>query len=227
MPVVRVPSGTWRPSSATLPPGTVALGVLEGLLLRETGAPGGASLSGPGDLVEPWGAHPELRWTACGPVRLAVVGRPLLSALRPWPDALGRLLGRALRQEARALGAQAVLVTHGDDQRVLCLLGHLAERWGERVAGGTVVAQALDSELLGRLAGVPAGGGAAVARRLGERGLANQRSDGSWLLPAAGAGRRDRAATREALVAAFNRAGDAYAAALATSAELARDVGRP
>jgi hypothetical protein len=109
MAVLRLPAGQVDPSDVGRPPhGTVALGVLEGLLLRETSEPGGAAISGPGDLVEPWDMRPELRWTACSPLRMAVLDRPLLSALQPWPELLARLLGHALAQESRRLEALAI-----------------------------------------------------------------------------------------------------------------------
>jgi hypothetical protein len=70
MTVLRVPAGPWQSVPGALPAGTLAVGVLDGLLLRETAEPGGASLSGPGDLIEPWSARPALPWTrsaSCSP----------------------------------------------------------------------------------------------------------------------------------------------------------------
>jgi hypothetical protein len=223
MPVVCASVGPWRP--AGVPAGTAALAVLEGLLLRETREPGGASLSGPGDLVEPWTA--ELRWSAWLPLRMAVIGRPLLSALRPWPDVVARLLGRALQQESRGLPAQAMAYRANDEQRMLGQITHLADRWGLSTAGGRRLVLAVPAELLGRLAGVAPLAVAGTVRRLGQRGLAVQQHDGTWLLRpgnAHAAAARERDERREALTTAFARASDAYSVAVAESARLAGDL---
>jgi hypothetical protein len=220
MPVLHAPAGRRpREGDALLPPGTVAVGVLDGLLLRETPASGGAALSGPGDLLEPWTVRPELRWTVCLPLRLAVIGRELIAALQPWPQALASLLARALHGESGQLEALAVAGRRGDDERMLGHLGLVAARWGRPTAGGTLVAMPLAPDLLGRLAGLRRGVGAAVAYALGERGLALQRRDGTWLLrrpstrpPVAATAltRRERDERRETMMTAFARASDAH-----------------
>jgi hypothetical protein len=238
MPVVRAPAGRWARPGAALPAHTAALGVLDGLLLRETAEPGGAALSGPGDLVEPWPLRPELRWTACLPLRLAAIGPALLSGLRPWPQVAAALLSRALSQESGQLEALAIGARHGDDQRLLGQLGRLARRWGRATAGGTVVPLPLAPDQLGRLAGVAPGSARALLHALSERGLAVQRTDGSWLVrsPAARAtpaprpttrGRGEPDERRKALIAAFARASDAHVEALATTRELAGRLGAP
>ena len=48
---------------------------------------------GPGDVVVPW--DPGVRWTACTPLRLALLGTPFSVALAAWPAAAARLLARA------------------------------------------------------------------------------------------------------------------------------------
>jgi hypothetical protein len=128
MTVVRVPAGTWRPPAGGFPPGTVAFGVLDGLLLREAGSRARASLSGPGDLLEPWSAAPDVRWTALRPLRLAVLGRPLMAALSSSPDVLVRLLARALRQESRRLGAAQDAGSGRDRARAVAPARRAADR---------------------------------------------------------------------------------------------------
>jgi hypothetical protein len=225
LPVLSLPPGRVDASAWTLPPGTVALVVLEGLLLREPLARDGAALSGPGDLVEPWSLRPGLRWTACAPLRVAVIGRPALFALQPWPEALARLLSRALSQESRQLEALAIARRRDADDRLLGRLGQLAARWGRRTAAGTEIALPISPELLGRLAGVPAGATTGLVKRLHQRGLASQRRDGTWLLrrniAPGGRSLSDPDKAREAMIAAFANAAETHLAAVMTSHALA------
>ena len=87
LPVLSVEDGPWAPPEpASLGTGTVALAVLDGLLVTAD-----RELTGPGDVIEPWGAP----WIACTPVRLAVIGRSYLEALRPWPAVADRVRARA------------------------------------------------------------------------------------------------------------------------------------
>ena len=137
MTVVRVPAGAWRPPAGGLPAGTVAFGVLEGLLLREAGTRARASLSGPGDLVEPWSAAPDLRWIALRPLRLAVLGRPLMAALCSSPDVLVRLLARALRQESRRLDAAQDAGSGGDRARSIAPARRVADSDAARALDAT------------------------------------------------------------------------------------------
>ncbi len=91
LPVLAVPAGRWDPPAAAhLGTGTVAFVVLDGLLVREAAL---RDVLGPEDVLEPW--DDGTRWTACTPVRLAVIGARFVEALRPWPGATARLLARA------------------------------------------------------------------------------------------------------------------------------------
>ena len=132
LPVLSVPSGPWLPPDRdALGDETVALVVLDGLLVADT-APD--RVLGPGDVVVPW--DPAVRWTACTPLRLAVLGTRFSVALGAWPAAAARLLARASAGSAPAAHGAAA-------ERVLALLWRIAARWGtthgdaRRAAAGT------------------------------------------------------------------------------------------
>lgn len=187
LPVLTIGAGPWAPPArAPLGAGTVALVVLGGLLLRETAHAGGAhttALVGPGDLVDPW--RTVARWTACTPVRMAVIGRSFMEAMRPWPRISARLLERESRQEARHAALAAAAALPGAEDRLLAILWHLAARWGLPAAGGVVLPLPLDLPTLGRLAAVPDSEMSATVNALRGRGAALGRRDGTWMLPTA------------------------------------------
>ena len=95
-----------RPLPARSGPGTIALAVLDGLLVTRARS----RWTGRGDVIAPWGSA----WVACTPVRLAVIGRAYLDALRPWPAMPQRVRSRrhaapsgAHRRRRDARGATA------------------------------------------------------------------------------------------------------------------------
>lgn len=171
LPVLSVPSGPWLPPEReALGDETVALVVLDGLLVANT-APN--RVLGPGDVVFPW--DPAVRWTACTPLRLAVLGTLFSAALAAWPAAAARLLARASAGSAPgAHGAAA--------ERVLGLLWRIAARWGTTHGDAVALPRALDVRAVSALLALSE---ADVTLALGEAmsdGTLERRDGPGWLL---------------------------------------------
>lgn len=160
LPALTVLAGEWAPPGPeALGPDTVALALLEGLLL---GADGDCVLIGPGDRFDPWAG--ERRWTACSRVRLAVLGRTFTEALNAWPHLTARALD--LRRPVGITSPAA-----GDpDERALGLLWRIARRWGSIDAGGIALPRALGAPVLARLVGTTERHAADIVARLAEEG---------------------------------------------------------
>src|SRR3954447_9790637 len=78
LPALFVRAGPWTPPAREeLGAGTLTLTVAEGLVTA------GTALLGPGDAIDAWDAR--RRWTACTPLRLAVIGGAYAEALAKWP----------------------------------------------------------------------------------------------------------------------------------------------
>jgi len=156
LPVVQAGAGTLTLDDA----GASLLLLLDGFLIREVVLAGrtSAQVLGPGDVVAPPSVNApdlpcEIRWTAHGPVRAAVLDRRWDAAAARWPP-LGRALRRRLAEQAeRALLAAAVVALPRVEQRVVAVLWLLAGRWGTMTAQGAVVPVPLTHDLVGRLAG--------------------------------------------------------------------------
>jgi hypothetical protein len=140
LPVLTLRVGAWTPPErALLGAGTVALMVLEGVLTDAT------QLLGPGDAVEPWDSG---EWTACTPVRLAIIGDAYAVALRRWPTATARL--RVRSNCGTAVPARSGTVP----ERLLDVLWRVALRYGAITAAGVALPHGLDVRAFGLILGV-------------------------------------------------------------------------
>jgi hypothetical protein len=175
LPVLSVPSGRWLPPDReALGDETVALVVLDGLLVADT-APD--RVLGPGDVVFPW--DPAVRWTACTPLRLAVLGTRFSVALAAWPAAAARLFARASAGSAPAAHGAAA-------DRVLALLWRIAARWGTTHGDAVALPRALDVRAVSALLALPE---ADVTLAMGEAmsdGALVGRGGPGWLLRVGG-----------------------------------------
>ena len=199
LPVLAVRVGAWTPPArAELGAGTVALAVLDGVLTDAT------QVLGPGDAVEPWDAGV---WTACTPVRLAIIGDAYAVALRAWPAATARL-------RLRSNSGTAVPASGGPAQeRLLELLWRVALRYGAMSAAGVALPPALDVRALGLILGVEVLELAPALAELQQR-AAFDHEQPAWVLrthPRAGAAdgddRREHLLMRAAGALAVARAG--------------------
>jgi hypothetical protein len=221
LPVLALAAGEWSPpAAATLGEGTVALVVLTGAMLRRPRA-GPARLLGPWDMIDPW-THPAT-WSACSPVRAAVIGAAFAQATAPWPQAMPYMLGRA------AGDPDGLRVDHGaadsPRERLTELLWRLALRWGAAEDEVVSLPLALTPAALAELTGLPEPEATSGLRALERARVAIRCGDGTWLLHTAGEPPEDaRAAMRDELRA---RAAIGLAQARATralSAELLEEA---
>jgi hypothetical protein len=173
LPVLAVPAGPWPPRRNAVGAGVLAVVVLDGLL-RASPPP---RLFGPGDVLEPWDGN--VSWTACTPVRLALIGTRFTDAVRAWPSAAAKLLARANHPPREISGGGNV------DERVLDLLWRIASHWGVRRDNGVRLPTAVDAFALSNLLRISERRLAAVVSLLAVRGDL-LRGDGSgWVLPLA------------------------------------------
>ena len=193
VPVLVVNFGAWKPE----PPracGWRHFGylVLEGVLAREERLAGSTSIElvGAGELLQPWAEDADdvlvahtVRWSVLEPARLAVLGPSFVASTARWPVVTAALLGRAVRQSARAATLHAICQLSRVDTRLLVLFWHLAERWGRIGGDGVVLPLRLHHETLGHLIGAKRPTVSLALQRLAERELVQRRDDGTWMLP--------------------------------------------
>jgi len=174
--------------------GHLGLLVLDGFLVRHVRVidrpP--AELLGPGDLLHPWEPdHTEpfvagSRWDVLEPARLAVLDRRFAAVIGRWPDLVAALFGRAIARSRSLLLNLAISQLVGVDLRLLVLLWHIAERWGDhgaRGAGdGAVLPVHLTHQLLASLISAQRPTVTSALATLTERGLISRNDAGLIVL---------------------------------------------
>ena len=187
--------GTWEPpGAADGAPGHLGLLVLEGFLahhVRVIERPP-AELLGPGDILHPWeGAHTEpfvagVRWEVLEPARLAVLDRRFAAVAGRWPELVAALMGRAIARSRSLLLHLAIGQLVGVEMRLLVLLWHIAERWGEHdeagAGDGCVVPVHLTHQLLASLISAQRPTVTSALAQLSERGLISRDDAGRFVL---------------------------------------------
>jgi CRP-like cAMP-binding protein len=190
-PLIEVAKGPWTPPSAPHHPGRdFGLLVLDGLLLRDLELAGRSlvELRGPEDLLRPWDDANEvvsvdarITWTAREPTRLAWLDGDFAAGVAPWPEIAATLMARATRR-ARLLSFRlAILELRHVDLRVLLLLWHLADRWGQVGAEGVRLNLDLTHELIARMVGAHRTSVTAALQKLGDEGRL-VRTGRTWVL---------------------------------------------
>jgi CRP-like cAMP-binding protein len=163
--------------------------VLDGVLVLNVrvGDRIAAELLGPGDLIEP-DAHPEddllacaVGWRALTPMRFAVLDAGFIERVRPWPQIMQTLLGRAERRTHNLNVQRAIASQPRLDVRLALLLWHLAARWGRVEPGGIRLPLPLTHQLLGRLVGAERPSVSHSLGRLARSGLVTGQGD-EWHL---------------------------------------------
>jgi hypothetical protein len=133
--------------------------VLEGLLIRRVGLPGrfGAELLGPGDLLRPWHAGEEtslpftVHFAVAERARIAILDRAFAVRAAPFPEVATAIAGRAVRR-VRNLAVEMAIVHYPDvRRRLLLVLWHLADRWGQVTPEGVRIPLRLRHQLLADL----------------------------------------------------------------------------
>jgi len=135
--------------------------VLDGVLVRRVGLPGrfGAELLGPGDLLRPWQAGEEtslpfsVHFAVAERVRIAILDRAFAARAAPFPEVATAISGRAMRR-VRNLAVEMAIVHYPEvRRRLLLVLWHLADRWGQVTPDGVRIPLRLRHQLLADLVG--------------------------------------------------------------------------
>ncbi len=165
--------------------------VLGGLLARDQHVAGRTftELRGAEDLLRPWDDAAEatsldgrVTWTVLRPTRLAWLDGEFASAIAQWPEITSALLGRAVRRARLLSFRTALLELKHVDLRVLLLLWHLADRWGQVRADGIVVALPLTHELVARMVGAHRTTVSLAVHSLKEEGRLGSTDPQGWVL---------------------------------------------
>jgi CRP-like cAMP-binding protein len=191
-PVVRLPAGQRDAGELRRILGDCApfgCMVAEGLIAHdlELGGRAATYLLGRGDILASGVAAsrnlPVHRlFCAADPVRLAMLDKTFIAVTQRWPSIAGALLVRVVEQSERVAVHQLISQIPRADDRILTLLWHLADRWGQPEAEGIVVPLAMGHEALGRLVGGRRPTVSAALGRLADRNLVSRLANGTWLL---------------------------------------------
>ncbi len=136
--------------------------ILDGLLISRVslGDRCGAALLGPGAMLTPANhaaASASLlapvSWRAPEPVQLALLDQRFLAAISHWPPLAAAVIHR-VSDHAHALAfSLAIHCLHHAEARVLALMWHLADRFGNVTRDGTLVPVALNHSAIAELIG--------------------------------------------------------------------------
>jgi CRP/FNR family transcriptional regulator, cyclic AMP receptor protein len=184
-----LPRGDW-PAHAVREDGLMGYLVLDGVLARCVGLGKAAypELLGRGDLLRPWQAEldgrlgpVEVRWQVLEPCRVAVLDRRFARIVGRWPEIVDELLTRALSRAREMDFHMAIAQLPLLEARLLALLWHLADRWGEPVPGGVRLPIRLTHGLLAAMVLARRPSVSTTMTDLAQRGLLSRRDDG-WVL---------------------------------------------
>jgi hypothetical protein len=189
-PVFWLDAGPWPPPRDLGGPGGLGLLVLEGFLVRQVDVVGrpATELLGAGDLLRPW--QPDrtapfssgARWHVLEPCRVALLDERVCAVIGRWPDLVAALVGRALARSREQAITLAVGQIPSMRLRLLIVLWHIAERWGEPCEGGTCIPVRLTHELLANLTSGQRPSVSHALSALRRRGLVGRTADGRIVL---------------------------------------------
>jgi CRP/FNR family cyclic AMP-dependent transcriptional regulator len=187
--VLSLPRGAW-PAGLTREPGLMGFLVIDGVLARNVslGKIAYPELLGRGDVLRPWQTETAGRlgpvavdWQVLEPCRVAVLDRRFAGLVGRYPEVVDALLARALSRASELDFNMAIAQLPLLELRLLALLWHLADRWGEPVADGVRIPirlthSVLAAMVLGRRPSV-----STTLTDLGRRGLVSRHDDG-WVV---------------------------------------------
>ena len=159
--------------------------ILEGLVAFETrtGDRVATELVGAGDLLQaPSLATDELlertcSWRALRPTRFAVLDADFANRVRPFPQIIRALLGRACRRNAELDVLRAITSQPRLEVRLVLVLWHLAARWGRVEPASVRLSLPLTHRLLGQLVAAERPSISHALKRLTNAGMISGRSD--------------------------------------------------
>jgi CRP/FNR family cyclic AMP-dependent transcriptional regulator len=134
--------------------------LIDGMLLQsmKLGTHAGLRLLGPGDVLSLTQAPrsvlvDESTCRAVTPLRVAMLEREILLAVRRWPQLAAGLHAHAGEQSERLVTQMMICQLPRVDERLLALMWLLAESWGQVTRDGTFVPISLTHAALGGLIG--------------------------------------------------------------------------
>jgi RNA polymerase sigma-B factor len=174
-----LPLGRWRGPRDE--PDVLGLLVLSGVLLRTVTVDGRprTELIGPGDAIS---RDEDASWQVVRPAELAA----LSASLGRWPPVVD-VLARRAADRAHALAVQlAITDLRRAEDRVLCLLRALGDRWGRRVPDGIAISVPLTHDMVATLAGLHRLSVTNALRRLELGGSVRRTARDRWLVAETG-----------------------------------------
>ena len=165
--------------------------VLDGLLVRRiaVGEDSTLILMGPGDFVAAGlGAQSILvtarGWRVSAPTLIALLERRFLLGTHRAPRLVAGLHARTIEQAERVAVQLAICQLPRVEERILALLWHLAECWGQVTADGTALRLHLTHETIGGLVGARRSTVTLALGQLREEGAIRREEQGLLLLKA-------------------------------------------
>lgn len=186
---VRLPTGPWDAAHDADEGTSLAMIVLDGLVIRHVDIDGrfGVELLGESDVIRPWqGADASMltmrtEWSVLHPARVAVLDLGFATHFARYPEIAERLFERMLRR-SRYLATNMAIVHHPRvDTRLYLLLWHLAGRWGRVRRDGVVVPLRLTHAMLADLVAARRPTVTSALSELARKGVVRSSDDG-WLL---------------------------------------------
>jgi len=149
-----------------------------------------SEILGPSDLLRPWdqdGDYPvpgiDTKWRVLEPATIAVLDGEFAARIAPWPPLTAALLARIGRRARWSALRLLVSQIPGIEIRVLYLLWHFAERWGEPRDGRMLIPVRLTHQQIGEVIGAQRPSVSHAVSRLREEGVAQLPGEG-WEIPA-------------------------------------------
>ncbi|HEU4736886.1 MAG TPA: helix-turn-helix domain-containing protein [Solirubrobacterales bacterium] len=188
VPIAVLKKGLWSPRSEPSEVGCLGYLIAKGLLVRRVEVAQGSSveLLGSGDLLRPWQEDASsfcvASWEVLEQSILLALGPGFTRGLAQWPTIAANLAMRGLRR-SRALAADAAIASIvGIEERLLIMLWHLAERWGEPSADGIRLSIRIPHRLLAEMMGARRPSITSALAQLQEAGRLDSSPHGGWTL---------------------------------------------
>lgn len=188
VPTAVLKKGIWSPRSEGSEAGTLGYLIAKGLLVRRVEVAQGSSveLLGSGDLLRPWQEDASsfcvASWEVLEQSTLLALGPSFTRGLARWPAVAANLTLRGLsRSRARAAEA-AIASIVGIEERLLIMLWHLAERWGEPSQEGIHLSIRIPHRLFAEMVGARRPSITSALAGLQEAGRLASGPDGGWIL---------------------------------------------
>ena len=185
--------GPWNPGSETFNPQDLPGGalVVTGLLSRgvRVGKRTAREFLGPRDVLRPWvgtgresSSTADVSWEVHSDAVLALLDRDFTDRVSRWPQVSEALMDRLLLRARWLAFCLAACAQTRTERRVLLLLWHFADRWGEPESAGANLPMRLTHELLAEAAGVARQTLSTAVSELQRSGLVSRTQGGAWRL---------------------------------------------